>query len=101
MKRVAFHQFEHKRAYVAGLFEAIDCANVGMVQRREDARFALEPSESIGIRREGRRQNLDRDLALRLGVARAIDLAHAAGTERAGDFVRAEVDAGLQGSIVE
>jgi hypothetical protein len=34
--------------------------------------------------------DLDRDLAIQLRVARAIDLAHAAGAERRDDFVRAK-----------
>jgi len=46
-----------------------------MVQRREDLRFAFEPRQPIGIVREGRRQNLDRDVAIELGVASSVDLA--------------------------
>ena len=38
-----------------------------------------------------RRQDLDRDVPPQLGVARAIDLAHAAGAERRDDRVRAEL----------
>ena len=61
-----------------------------MIERGEDLRFALEPRETIGIARECVRQDLQRDVAIELRVARAIDLAHAAGTERRDDFVEAE-----------
>ena len=43
------------------------------------------------------RKHLDRDLALQLRVARAIDLAHATGAEWGQDFVRAEARAGCEG----
>ena len=42
-------------------------------------------------------QDLDRDVAIQLRVARAIDLAHAAGADRHDDFVRAEASAGNWG----
>ena len=54
-----------------------------MIERGEHLRFALEPREPSGIARERLRQDLDRDLAIELGVARAVDLAHAAGAELA------------------
>ena len=42
-------------------------------------------------------QDLERDVAIQLRVARAIDLAHAAGAEGGEDFVRAEARAGGEG----
>ena len=54
-----------------------------MVERREDLRFALEPREPIGIAGEGVGQDLQRDVAIELRVARAIDLPHPAGADRA------------------
>ena len=73
------------------------CGDVRMVQRREHFRFALKPREPIGIGRERRRQNLDRDLAFELRVRRAIDLPHAARADRGGDFIDAETGAGSEG----
>ena len=78
----------------AGLFEAVDGGDVRMVQRRERLRFALEPREAIGIAGERVRQDLDRDVAIQLRVARAVDLAHAAFADRRDDFVDAEAGAG-------
>ncbi len=65
--------------HAVGLFDAVNRGDVGMVERGQDARLALEARQPVGIRGEHRRQHLDRDLAPEPRVARAIDLAHAAG----------------------
>ena len=54
-----------------------------MIQRGEDFGFALEPREAFGIGGERLGQDLDRDVALQVGVAGAIHLAHAAGADHA------------------
>ena len=46
------------------LFETVDRANVGMIQRGEHLRFTLEARDAIGIARERFRQDLDRDFAI-------------------------------------
>ena len=48
---------------------------------------------TLGVGREVRRQDFDRDVAPELAVARAIDLAHAAGAERRDDCVGPELTA--------
>ena len=58
------------------------------------ARFALEAGERIRPRREISRQNLDRDVASQLRVARAIHRAPPARPERRDVFVRTEARAG-------
>ena len=68
-----------------------------MVQRREGLRFAREPREAIGIARERVGQDLERDVAIQLRVARAIHLPHAALADLRGDFVDAEARAGSEG----
>ena len=57
-----------------------------MVQSGDRLRFTLEPHASDGIVGNACRQNLDGDIAVQPGVARAIDLAHAAGPDRRDDF---------------
>ena len=47
--------------------------------------------------REGVGQDFDRDVAAERGVARAEDLAHAAGAQRGDDVICAEAGAGSQG----
>ena len=69
----------------------------GMIQRRERLRFALEAGEPLGVAGERVGQDLDRDVAIQLRVARAIDLAHAAGPKGGEDLVRAEANAGQEG----
>ena len=53
-----------------------------MVQRGQRLRLAGEAGEAIGIGRQRRGQDLEGDVAIELGIARAIDLAHPAGAQR-------------------
>ena len=80
----------------ADLLEAVDRGDVRMVERREQLRLAPEAGEAFGIGSEELGQDLQRDVAAELRVARAIDLAHAAGAEQGGDPVRAEPSTGGQ-----
>ena len=93
---LALDQFHDEGRRAPALFQAVDAGDVRMVQRREHFGFALKPSQPIVIRRDGRRQDLDGDLALQLGVGRPIDLPHSALTEQGGDFVDAETGAGSE-----
>ena len=54
-------------------------------------RLALEPRQVIGVIRQRRGQHLDRHLAIQLGVARAVHLAHPALAEQGDDLVHAEL----------
>ena len=97
---LALDEFHHERAHAAGFFEAVDVRDVRMVQRRERLRFAREPREPVGVagdRESGR--TLDRDLAIQLRVARAIDLAHPADADAGDDFIDAETGAGSEGQV--
>jgi hypothetical protein len=92
-ERRAFHEFHDERVRAAGVLEAVDRRDVGMVEGGEHLRFSAEPCDAITIKREGLRQDLQRDIAIELGVARAIDLAHAPFAEQGHDFVRADASA--------
>jgi hypothetical protein len=46
------------------------------------------------------RQDFDRDIAIKLGVAGPVDLSHPARAEQRADFVRAEVRAWSEGQFV-
>jgi len=72
------------------LFESVDCADVWMLERGKDLRFALKPGEPFCVAGERVRQDLQRNIARQPRVTGTIDLAHAAGAERAGDLVRAD-----------
>src|SRR6185503_17521629 len=73
-----------------GFLDAVDLRDVRMIQRRQQPRLALEPRKAIRIGRETGRQDLDRDVASQLRVARAIHFAHAAHAEQPDDFVDAD-----------
>ena len=60
----AFNELEDDARQVLGLLEAVDGGDVGMIQCREQLRFTLETSQSLGILREGVGQDLDCDVAL-------------------------------------
>ena len=92
-KRLALDQLHHDGLNAVALLESVDRRDVGVAQRRQHARLALEPRQPIGIARERRGQDLDRHVAPQLRVPRAIDLAHPAGAKRRHDLVRAEAAA--------
>ena len=75
----------------------MDVRDVRVVQRREGLGFACEPSQPIGIVRKRVRQDFERDIAIQLRIARAIDLSHAPFADWRGDFVDAETGARREG----
>ena len=70
--------------------------NVWMRERGDRFSLSLEPRAPIRIGGKRRWQNFDRDVAVEARVPGAIDLTHAARTEWAEDFVRAEASTGTQ-----
>lgn len=73
--------------------EAVNRADVWMIQRRQRVRFAPEARHALGVVRERFGKNLEGNVAIEFGVARAIDLAHATGAEQCQDLVGAETGA--------
>ena len=71
-----------------------------MRERGHRLRFTLESRQALGIRGEQFRQDLDRDVAIELVIARPIHLSHATGADGAEDFVRAESRAWWEGHRV-
>ena len=67
-----------------------------MVQLSGRARFLLEAMHRPRSPATGLRDQLDRDVAAEAGVARAVDLPHAAGTQPSHDFVAADPGADLE-----
>src|SRR6516164_345898 len=64
--------------------------NVGMIERSQHFGFALEASHSLRITGVSIGENLERHIALQLGVASAINLAHAACAQRGENLVSAK-----------
>ena len=80
-QRDAVDALEHEKAEAVGLFDAVNCADVRVIQLRQHPRLALEARQAIAIDGQRARQDLDRDLASELGVVRQIDFTHAACAE--------------------
>ena len=93
----ALDQLQDQRARAAGLLEAVDLGDVGVVQRGEDPGLSLEARQPVRVGGERLGQHLQRDVAVELRVAGAVHLAHAAGPERAGDVIGADPCSGRQG----
>ncbi len=74
--------------------------DVRMVEGGERLRFARKPRKAIGITSEGVRKDLQRDIAIELGIARPIRLAMPTLADRRGDFVNAEARAGGEGQTL-
>ena len=92
-KRRSLDELHRQRERASGLLDAENVGDVRMVERGKDFGFALKTREPVGIGRDRRRQDFDRNLALQIRVGRAIHLAHPACSERAEDFVRSEARA--------
>ena len=72
---LALDEFHHERVHAAGLLEPVDRRDVGMIQRRERLRLALETAPGDpGQRRTHRGRILMRDLAAESGVGGPIHL---------------------------
>ena len=85
---------------VAGFSNVVQRADVRMRERGDGLGFSLEPVAELRVIGDLGGEDLDRDRAIEAGVARLVDLAHPAGTERSQDFVRTEARAGCEGQPV-
>ena len=90
-------EFEDQGLRVTGRFQTVNRADIGVIQRRQDFGFALEPSETVRIGGECLRQDLEPHIPVERGVAGLIHLAHPAFADLGGDLVDAEPGAGGQG----
>ena len=87
VERLPFQQLHRDEGRAVGLFDRVDRADVGMVERAGGAGLALKPLERRAIARELRGQELQRDAAAQPGVVRLVDDAHAAAADRTHDPV--------------
>ena len=83
----AFEQLGNDEGRAVLLADIVNGKNVGMIQRRDRARFLLEATEPVGVAGKRLRQHLERDLAAKARIASAIHLSHTARAERRDDFV--------------
>jgi len=95
-ERGPFDELEDERGAVRPFLDSVDLRDVGMIQRGEQLRFALEARAARGLVSGNRRNDFDRDVAAETRVARPVHLAHAARPERAEDVVGADSSTGAQ-----
>ena len=63
----------------ARILEAVDRGDVRMVERGEQFRLAMKARQPVGVQHERLGEDLQRDIAAQLRVARVIHLPHSAG----------------------
>ena len=92
-QRLAFEKLRHdvRRAVARVRPEVVDGRDVRVVERSRRPCLLLEAFQAVGVLRERRRQHLDRDLARKPWIARAIDLPHPARADGREDLVGTEL----------
>ena len=85
-ERLALDELHHEEEPSVVLAEIVKGADVRVREPGRGARLVLQRGRRSGARR----QKLDRDDAVEQGVARPIDLAHAAGSDRTFDLVASD-----------
>src|SRR5207249_4769498 len=93
---IALDELHHEGGDAPALFEPVDRGDMGMIQRGERLRLPLEARDALGVAGERFGQDLDRDVAIQLVIAGAIDLAHAARAKRRDDLIRSETRAAYE-----
>ena len=86
-------QFENQCLDAVGFFQAVDRADVRMIQGGQRFCFTLKSRDPLRIACERLGQDFDCHVAIELGITPAIHFAHAASTYETDDLVRAEVHA--------
>ena len=99
-ERRSVDQFKYQGGHSVDALEAIDGADVRMVEGRENPGFALEADQTVRVLGEERREDLDRHVAIELAVARAVDIAHPATAKEVHDRIRAELPADERRSLL-
>ena len=77
-ERLSFHQLENQRVNALVLLQPVDGRDIGMIERRQRTRLALEARQPIRVGSKRRRQHLERDVSTQLEIVGAIHLAHTA-----------------------
>ncbi len=73
-QRRSLDELEDECLYPIRFLETVDARDVRMVERRERLGFPLEPRQALVVVCEFLRENLDRNVAVKLRIAGAVDL---------------------------
>jgi hypothetical protein len=95
---LALEQLHRNEVPPLVLIDVVDRTDIGMIQRRGGARFALEALDRLAVAGQVLRQELQRDGALEPQILGPVDDAHAAGTECLDDPVMRDAFADHGGS---
>ena len=81
--------------------EVVDDEDIRMIERRGGSRLGVKPAQSVGVGGDLRRQQLQCDGTIELGIVGAINLAHAAGADPRNDAIAAHGETGqlVRGAI--
>ena len=90
VERLALDVLHRDVVDAVALADVVDDDNVGVIEARSEPGLALETGEPLGVAAELGRQHLQRDGPIEPRIARAIDLAHAAASEDAGNLIHAD-----------
>ena len=93
-QRGTFDKRQDERLRAGVLFEAMDGADIRMVERRQQTGFALESGHAVDIVRQGGGQYFDGHVAPEPRIASPVHLSHAARADGVEDLVGAEFIAG-------
>jgi hypothetical protein len=88
-QRVAVDQLHHDDRRAGGILDAEHLGDVGVVERCEHLRFALEAVAAIVVAQRGQRQDLQGDISSEPGIAGAKHFAHSAFAQLVEDFIGA------------
>ena len=78
VEALTLDELHGEKADAVGILDRVKHDDIGMAQRGDHPRLALEARQPIGVRRNVGRQHLERNLAAESRVLRAVDLSHAA-----------------------
>ena len=95
-KRPAADALHDEEADAVGFLEPVQRHDAGVVQAGYRPGFLLEAGEAFWFTREVERQDLDGDVAAKVGVAGEVHLPHASRAELAADLVDAEFRPGSE-----
>jgi hypothetical protein len=85
VERRPLHQLHRDEGNVVRFLDGVNGDDIGMVQRRDGARFTGEAAAVLAV---VGLENFQRDVALEARIAGPVDLAHTPDAEEGNDFVR-------------
>ena len=96
-QRLALDALHDDERGALDLLERVDRRDIRVVELRRRLGLPPEHLQPLGVVRDRLREHFDRDLAVQLGVAREINLAHSTLADGRENLVRAELRSDVEG----